>query len=60
MMLGVHRPSVSIAAKTLQASGLITYRRGAIPIVDREGLEETACPCYELIRTAYSRLVPLS
>jgi CRP-like cAMP-binding protein len=60
LMLGVHRPSVSIAAKTLQASGLITYRRGKITITDREGLEDAACPCYEEIRSAYSRLVPLS
>jgi CRP-like cAMP-binding protein len=58
-MLGAHRPSVSIAAKTLQTSGLIDYRRGKIAILDREGLEEAACPCYENIRTAYSRLVPL-
>jgi CRP-like cAMP-binding protein len=60
LMLGVHRPSVSIAAKTLQAAGLITYRRGNVTIVDRQGLERTSCACYETIRTAYSRLVPLS
>jgi CRP-like cAMP-binding protein len=59
-MLGVTRPSVSVAAKTLQAAGLITYRRGRITIVDREGLEEASCPCYELIRSEYSRLVPIT
>ena len=59
-MLGVSRPSVSVAAGTLQASGLISYRRGKITIIDREGLEDAACPCYEEIRTAYSRLVPLT
>jgi|GraSoiStandDraft_46_1057282.scaffolds.fasta_scaffold94069_2 CRP-like cAMP-binding protein len=59
MMLGVHRPSVSLAEGTLQASGFITYRRGRITVVDREGLEEAACTCYEEIRSAYSRLVPL-
>jgi CRP-like cAMP-binding protein len=60
MMLGVSRPSVSISAGALQAAGLISYRRGKITIVDREGLEEAACPCYEEIRSAYSRLVPLA
>jgi CRP-like cAMP-binding protein len=60
IMLGVHRPSVSIAAKTLQASGLIAYRRGKITIVDREGLEDASCSCYEETRLAYSRLVPLT
>ena len=59
-MLGVSRPSVSLAAGALQASGLISYRRGKITIVDREGLEDAACPCYEEIRSAYSRLVPLT
>jgi CRP-like cAMP-binding protein len=59
IMLGVRRPSVSIAAKALQGSGLIDYRRGKISIVDREGLEDAACSCYEEIRSAYSRLVPL-
>jgi CRP-like cAMP-binding protein len=59
-MLGVTRPSVSSAAKTLQAAGLITYRRGSITVVDREGLEEASCPCYRLIRSEYSRLVPIT
>jgi CRP-like cAMP-binding protein len=59
IMLGVQRPSVSIAQRTLQASGCITFRRGSITVVDREALEEAACPCYEMIRSEYSRLVPL-
>jgi CRP-like cAMP-binding protein len=59
VMLGVTRPSVSVAAKTLQAAGLITYRRGTITVLDREGLEEAACLCYEQIRSEYSRLIPL-
>jgi CRP-like cAMP-binding protein len=59
VMLGVQRPSVSIAQRTLQEAGCITFRRGFITVVDREGLEAAACPCYELIRTEYSRLVPL-
>jgi len=59
VMLGVQRPSVSIAQRTLQEAGCITFRRGLITVVDREGLEAAACPCHELIRTEYSRLVPL-
>jgi CRP-like cAMP-binding protein len=60
VMLGVQRPSVSIAQRTLQEAGCITFRRGSITVVDREGLEASACPCYELIRSEYSRLVPLT
>jgi CRP-like cAMP-binding protein len=59
VMLGVQRPSVSLAQQTLQAAGCITYRRGSITVVDREALEAASCPCYEMIRTEYSRLVPL-
>jgi CRP-like cAMP-binding protein len=59
VMLGVQRPSVSIAQRTLQAAGCITFRRGSITVVDREALEAVACPCYEMIRSEYVRLVPL-
>ena len=59
-MLGVQRPTVSVAASTLASAGLITYRRGVITILDREGLEAAACSCYEQIRAEYSRLVPLN
>jgi CRP-like cAMP-binding protein len=59
VMLGVQRPSVSIAQRTLGEAGFITFHRGSITVVDREGLEAAACPCYELIRSEYSRLVPL-
>jgi CRP-like cAMP-binding protein len=58
-MLGVHRPTVSIAAGALKNAGLIDYHRGVVTVKDRFGLEEAACPCYENIRTAYSRLVHL-
>ena len=60
IMLGVQRPTVTIAARTLQAAGLISYRRGVITVVDREGLEQAACACYEQVRLEYSRLVPLA
>jgi CRP-like cAMP-binding protein len=60
VMLGVQRPSVSIAQRTLKQAGCITFSRGSITVIDREGLESVACSCYELIRTEYSRLVPLT
>jgi CRP-like cAMP-binding protein len=58
-MLGVARPTVSLAAETLKSAGLIAYSRGVITIRDREGLESVACSCYEHIRTQYSSLVDL-
>jgi CRP-like cAMP-binding protein len=45
-MLGSQRSSVSVCAHALQAAGLIRYRRGKVEILDRAGLEESACECY--------------
>ncbi len=45
-MLGVHRPSVSIAANILKKAGLIKYDYGRMQVLDNKGLEEGACECY--------------
>jgi CRP-like cAMP-binding protein len=58
-MLGTARPTVSLAAETLKAAGLIDYTRGVVTVRDREGLESVACSCYEQIRRQYSTLVEL-
>jgi CRP-like cAMP-binding protein len=56
-MLGVRREGVTAAAGKLQKNGIISYRRGRISIVDREGLEERACECYGIIRREYDRIM---
>lgn len=56
-MLGVRRPSVSIAAHALQQHGLIKYTRGSIRILDLLGLERLSCECYGVIRAHYERLL---
>jgi len=45
-MLGVRRPSVSLAASTLHHAGLIDYRWGRITVLNRPGLEQAACEDY--------------
>jgi CRP-like cAMP-binding protein len=55
-MLGVSRPTVSATASQLQARGLIEYRRGKITITDPEGLENTACQCYEIVRAEFDAI----
>ncbi len=49
-MLGSGRPSVTVAAGTLQRAGLIEYTRGTVRVLSRQGLEGAACECYEAIR----------
>ena len=55
-MLGVRREGVTEAAGNLQRLGFISYRRGHISVLDRGGLEERACECYEVVRTEIKRL----
>lgn len=57
MMLGVHRPGVSIAASFLQKAGLIQYARGCVTITNRSGLEDAACECYGAIQAELRKVV---
>jgi Mn-dependent DtxR family transcriptional regulator len=59
-MLGVRRPSVSIAMAMLSKARFIEYRRGKVRLEDRDGLEEAACECYEVIRTVFDSRFPVS
>jgi CRP-like cAMP-binding protein len=56
-MLGVHRPAVTLAAGVLQRAGLIRYTRGKVTVLNRQGLEDVSCECYEIIRKSYERLI---
>ena len=41
---------MSVAAGVLQRKKLIEYTRGAVEIVNRKKLENSACECYGVIR----------
>jgi CRP-like cAMP-binding protein len=56
-MLGVRREGVTMAAGRLQENGLISYMRGHIQILDRQGLEAAVCECYMVVRDEYNRLL---
>lgn len=56
-MLGVHRQTVSIVAGTLQRAGFLGYRRGQVRILERKGLEEAACECYQTTKELYERIM---
>jgi CRP-like cAMP-binding protein len=59
-MLGTRRPSVSIAMATLSRAGFITYSRGKVSVVDRDGLEEAACECYQVVSNQFDQRFPPS
>jgi len=54
LMLGANRTTVTMTAIELQNAGFISYKRGTITMIDREGLEEFTCPCYATISAAYA------
>jgi CRP-like cAMP-binding protein len=55
-MLGVQRPSVSIAANALQRAGLIAYRRGELSIQNPAALRLAACECYTITEAQFDKM----
>jgi Mn-dependent DtxR family transcriptional regulator len=60
MMLGVRRPGITFAARSLQEQGLISYNHGTMTVIDRQGLEAAACECYRIIRDEFARVLAAS
>ena len=57
MMLGVRRVSVTEVLRLLQDRGLVKNSRGKIAILNREGLEQLACECYQKCRNEFNQLL---
>ena len=55
-MLGVRRVSITEAARKFQSTGLISYRRGHISVLDSRALGKKSCECYRFIRRQYAGL----
>jgi Mn-dependent DtxR family transcriptional regulator len=53
-ILGVQRP----AARELERAGLIERGRRQVTILDRQGLTEESCECYQLVRTRLAFHLP--
>src|ERR1700722_19379453 len=57
-MLGVQRPTITNAARELERAGVIERGRRQVTILDRQGLTEESCECYQLVRTRLAFHLP--
>jgi CRP-like cAMP-binding protein len=57
-MLGVQRPTITNAARDLERAGLIVRARLQVTILDRQGLVEASCECYQLVRARVAFHLP--
>jgi CRP-like cAMP-binding protein len=55
MTLGATRPTVSLAAASLQRARAISYTHGRMMVVDRAAVERRSCECYAALRAEYDR-----
>lgn len=56
IMLGVHRPTVTVVMGKLEDAGLLATRYGRIHLLNRKRLEKVSCECYHVIRAQFDRL----
>jgi CRP-like cAMP-binding protein len=52
-ILGANRTSITLAARSLQNAGFISYRRGLMQVRDRPGLEQASCECYAVVKARF-------
>ena len=57
-MLGVQRPTVTNAAGELERAGLIARGRQQLTTLNRQGLVEASCECYQLVRARVAFHLP--
>jgi CRP-like cAMP-binding protein len=56
-MLGVRRSSVTEVLQSIMQQGYIRYRQGTITVLNREGLEDLSCQCYDHVLAEYNHLL---
>jgi hypothetical protein len=57
VMLGVHRPGVTVALHMLKGKGYIRSNRGEVVLLDREGLIEASDGAYGGPEREYQRIM---
>lgn len=54
--LGVRREAITVIAGKLQQTGIIRYRRGHMTVLDRVGLRNDTCECYDVIKKGFAHI----
>jgi CRP-like cAMP-binding protein len=57
-MLGVHRPTITLAVRELEGAGVIEHGRRQVTIINRQGLIRQSCECYQLVRSRVAFHLP--
>ena len=57
-MLGVQRQTITNVAREMAGAGLIVRGRRQVTILDRQGLAEASCECYQLVWTRVAFHLP--
>ena len=57
-MLGVQRPTITNAVRELERAGWMERGRRQVTILDRQGLEDASCECYQLVRARLAFHLP--
>jgi CRP-like cAMP-binding protein len=57
-MLGVQRPTITNAAREFERAGLIERGRRQVTILNRQGLTDASCECYQLVRSRLAFHLP--
>jgi CRP-like cAMP-binding protein len=57
-MLGVQRPTITNAARELEHAGLIARGRRQVTILNRQGLAQASCECYQVVRARLTFHLP--
>jgi CRP-like cAMP-binding protein len=56
-MLGVSRPTVNVALNHLKQQGFLETNRGAITLIDIDGMKRCTCECYSLLKEKLELIV---
>ena len=56
MLLGVTRPSITLAVDALREHGAVDMRRGEIVVIDHQKLVTSACDCHAVIKRNYAQV----